>query len=394
MILCRSIALAAGMSLALLAGCTIHDRPRTPIMGWSSWNHFRVQIDEDIIRGQADAMVTSGMKAAGYRYVNIDDGYFAGRAEDGTLQTDTKTFPSGMKSLADYIHARGLRAGTYSDAGSDTCASQWDGHPGGTGAGLHGYDEADLRMMLVDWGYDFIKIDWCGGKKLELDEQTRYTEIGRLIRGIRPDVVFNVCRWQFPGEWVTEVADSWRVSGDIAAEFSSICRIIDLNADLWMHAGPGHVNDMDMLQVGRGMTLEEDRAHFSMWCMLASPLIAGNDLRSMNDETTAILTHPELIAINQDPDVVPARRVRREGDLEVWIRPLAGGRERAVALFNRSDRDRMISFPLSATTIDPTKGYSIRNCWKRHTEASRSTAPSITRTVPSHGVVVLRLRQI
>lgn len=367
-------------------------RPRTPIMGWSSWNHYHVDINEEIIKAQADAMVSSGMQQAGYTYINIDDGFFGGRDKNGKLLSHPDRFPNGMKTLADYIHARGLKAGIYSDAGINTCASYWDKDTIGSGMGLYGHEWADLNLMLKEWGYDFIKIDWCGGQWLNLDEETRYTLLGKMIRAIRPDVVYNICRWEFPGNWAINTADSWRISGDITNTFESVMHIVDRNADLWKYSGPGHVNDMDMLQVGRGMSYEEDKTHFSMWCMLNSPLLAGNDLTQMSDETLKILTNKELIAINQDPLVYQARRLLDHGDLEVWARPLVStmsGRV-AVALLNRSDQPKTMTFSLMDVAIDPAKGYSIRDCWK-HETAPVSEASSVSYQVPPHGVVVLTI---
>ena len=192
---------------------------KPPIMGWASWNHYRININEDIIKSQADAMITSGLKDVGYSYINIDDGFFGGRDENGNLLSHKERFPNGMKSLADYIHSKGLKAGIYSDAGINTCASYWDKDTIGVGMGLYGHDEQDLNLFLKKWNYDFIKIDWCGGQWLGLDEQIRYTEISRKIRAIRPEAIYNVCRWRFPGKWVTQIADSWRISGDISNDF-------------------------------------------------------------------------------------------------------------------------------------------------------------------------------
>ena len=276
-------------------------RPKTPLMGWASWNSFRVNIDEKLIMSQADALVSKGLKDAGYSYINIDDGFFGGRNEKGKLMPHHDRFPNGMKALADYIHSKGLKAGIYSDAGINTYASYWDKDTIGVGIGLWGHKEQDLMLMLINWKYDFIKIDWSGGQWLGLDEQIRYTQIGELVRSIRPDVVYNVCRWKFPGEWVCNIADSWRISGDIGNNYHSVMHIIDLNADLWKYSSPGHVNDMDMLQVGRGMSRDEDKTHFSMWCMMNSPLLIGSDLRNISEETIKLLTNKELIAINQDP---------------------------------------------------------------------------------------------
>lgn len=367
-------------------------RPRTPIMGWSSWNNFRANISEDIIKGQADAMVSTGMHEAGYSYINIDDGFFGGRDEDGCLLSHPDRFPNGMKALSDYIHSKGLKAGIYSDAGINTCASYWDKDTIGSGMGLYGHEWADLNLMLKEWNYDFIKIDWCGGDWMGLDEETRYTLLGNMIRNIRPDVVYNICRWTFPGKWALQVADSWRISGDINNTFESVMHIVDLNADLWRYSGPGHVNDMDMLQVGRGMTYEEDKTHFSMWCMLNSPLLAGNDLTKMSDETLEILTNKELIAINQDPLVYQARRLEDLGDLELWARPLTStmSGKVAVALLNRSDQPQTMTLDLTKVAIEPSKGYVIRDCWK-HETSPKSTDESVKYEIPAHGVVVLKI---
>ncbi|MFD1614014.1 glycoside hydrolase family 27 protein [Gelatiniphilus marinus] len=367
-------------------------KPQTPIMGWSSWNNFHVNINEEIIKAQADFMVSSGMADVGYAYVNIDDGFFGGRDSEGNLLVHPERFPNGMKVISDYIHSKGLKAGIYSDAGINTCASYWDKDTIGAGSGLYGHDRKDLKLMLKDWNYDFIKIDWCGGDWLDLDEETRYTQIANIIKEIKPSTVYNICRWEFPGEWALQIADSWRISGDISNKFESILHIIDLNADLWKYASPGHVNDMDMLQVGRGMSYDEDKTHFTMWCMMNSPLLAGNDLRNMSDETISILTNKEIIALNQDPLVYQARRLIDNGDLEVWAKPLIHtmSGEVAVALLNRSNKAETISFDLDTIGIDVDKGYTYRNLWTKK-DFDNTTEKSLSFQVPKHGVVVLKI---
>ncbi|MCF3112210.1 glycoside hydrolase family 27 protein [Niabella sp. CC-SYL272] len=366
---------------------------QTPMMGWASWNHFRVHISEQIIRAQTDALVASGMKAAGYTFINIDDGFYGGRDGNGAIKSHPVRFPAGMGALAAYIHSKGLKAGTYSDAGINTCGSYWDKDSIGVGMGLYGHERQDLELMLKQWGFDFIKVDWCGGEWLGLDEQTRYTEIGRLVHAIKPAALYNVCRWKFPGKWVVNVANSWRVSGDISERFDAIATIIDLNAGLWPYCGPGHVNDMDMLQVGRGMSYEEDKTHFSMWCMLNSPLLAGNDLTKMSKETLGILTNKDMIAINQDPLVYQARRLRDDGDQEVWARPLRHtmSGEIAVALFNRAKEKVEIRFQPDSLGIEAGKGYTMRDVWSKKAYA-RSTRKEQSFEVPAHGVVVLRIK--
>lgn len=367
-------------------------KPQTPIMGWSSWNNFHVDINEEIIKAQADFMISSGMADVGYAYVNIDDGFFGGRDAEGNLLVHPVRFPNGMKVISDYIHSKGLKAGIYSDAGINTCASHWDNDTIGVGSGLMGHDRKDLKLMLNDWNYDFIKVDWCGGEWLGLDEETRYTQIANIIKEIKPNTVYNICRWEFPGEWALQIADSWRISGDISNEFSSILHIIDLNADLWKYASPGHVNDMDMLQVGRGMSYEEDKTHFTMWCMMNSPLLAGNDLRDMSEETIAILTNKELIALNQDPLVYQARRLVDEGDLEVWAKPLVStmSGKVAVTLLNRSDKPTTMTFDLNTVGLDASKGYTYRDLWAKQDYGS-TTKNTLSFEVPAHGVVVLSL---
>ncbi|TXD46451.1 glycoside hydrolase family 27 protein [Polaribacter sp. IC073] len=367
-------------------------KPQTPIMGWSSWNNFHVNINEEIIKGQADFMVSSGMAAAGYSYVNIDDGFFGGRDSEGNLLVHPERFPNGMKVISDYIHSKGLKAGIYSDAGINTCGSQWDKDTISVGSGLLGHDRKDLKLMLKDWNYDFIKIDWCGGDWLGLDEETRYTQIANIINEMKPNTVYNICRWKFPGKWALQIADSWRISGDISNEFHSILNIIDLNADLWKYASPGHVNDMDMLQVGRGMSFEEDKTHFSMWSMMNSPLLAGNDLREMSQQTIDILTNKEIIALNQDPLVYQARRLVDHGDLEVWAKPLVStmSGKVAVTLLNRSNETKTMSFDLDTVGIDVAEGYAYRNIWAKK-DFEKSNQKSLSFEVAPHGVVVLTI---
>ncbi|MBS1915152.1 MAG: glycoside hydrolase family 27 protein [Bacteroidetes bacterium] len=364
----------------------------TPVMGWSSWNNFRADISESIIHAQADAMVNSGMKDAGYSYINIDDGYFGGRDSSGNILFNSKKFPQGMEALAKYIHTKKLKAGIYSDAGINTCASYWDKDTIGSGMGLFGHEQQDISRLLQQWDFDFLKVDWCGGESMQLDEEVRYSYISKIIRQTKPGAVFNVCRWKFPGKWVCNVADSWRISGDINNTFESILKIIDQNADLWPYAGPGHVNDMDMLQVGRGMSVEEDKAHFSMWCMMSSPLLAGNDLTKMSEQTRSILTNKEMIAIDQDPLVYQARRVIDYGDLEVWAKPLGStmSGKVAVALLNRSPDKAIIKLDLDSAGIDAQKAYTMRDVWNKKAYAS-SKNPVQSILVPPHAVVVLVL---
>lgn len=370
----------------LLAGVSSAQKAKPPIMGWSSWNHFHVNIDEKMLREQADAMKASGMYDAGYRFINIDDGYFGGRDANGKLFANAK-FPSGMKALADYIHSKGLKAGIYTDAGSNTCGSIYDKDTLGVGVGIYGHIEQDCNLFFKDWGYDFLKVDWCGGQRQKLDEQTEYTKIINVVKSINPDITFNVCRWKFPGEWAIKKADSWRISGDIRPTFKSIVGIIDLNADLYKYASAGHYNDMDMLQVGRGMSYDEDKTHFSMWCMLNSPLLAGNDLRSMSKQTIDILTNRELIALNQDNGFKQARRILKQGDVEVWLKPLgAKGAAKAIAIMNRGGKSAM--FKVVPGKLGLTDKAKMRDLWMH--QDLPSTGANRQFTIPAHGIVVLK----
>ncbi len=363
-----------------------------PMMGWASWNHYRAAINEQIIRSQAEAMIQLHLNQYGYQFINIDDGFFGGRSSNGTLLHHPTRFPSGMKSLAQFIHGKGLKAGIYTDAGINTCASYYDKDSIGMGMGLFGHDGQDLNILLRQWDFDFLKVDWCGGQWLGLDEQSRYTQIGRLAKAIKPNVQYNICRWQFPGKWVTDVADSWRISGDIDNRFESIMKIVDLNAPLWKYCSPGHYNDMDMLQVGRGMTFEEDKTHFTLWCMLHSPLLLGNDLTRILPQTLQIITNEDVIALNQSKFVYQARRLADFGDLEIWAKPLesAVSGKVAVALLNRSNQPQLIECPSETIAIDASKGYTMKDLWSKEA-FPLSTQTVIKKTVPPHGVVVLQI---
>jgi alpha-galactosidase len=358
---------------------------KPPIMGWSSWNNFRVNIDEQMIREQADAMISTGLYDAGYRLLNIDDGFFGGRDSVGKIFLNSTKFPSGMGALVKYIHSKKLKAGIYTDAGMNTCGSIYDKDSLGIGVGLYGHLNQDLHLYLKEWDFDFLKVDWCGGKVMKLDDQTEYTKIIRAAKAIRPTVNLNVCRWQFPGVWAVNIADSWRVSEDIEATFHAIVKIIDLNAELYMYSSEGHYNDMDMLQVGRGMTFEEDKTHFSMWSMMNSPLLAGNDLRSMTKETTEILTNKEIIALNQDAKFIQARRVLKLRDVEVWEKELVSGK--AIAIMNRGDETA--SYTLTPQQINVTSKALLRDLWLHKNLGAIGS--SQTFTIPKHGIVVLKV---
>lgn len=352
---------------------------KTPLMGWASWNCFRTDINEQRIREQMDALVDTGLAACGYVYANLDDGFFGGRFADGRLQFHKERFPHGIRVLADYAHARGLKAGIYSEGGDKTCGFYYDGEgESGTGVGLYGHEEQDLALFLEEYGFDFIKVDWCGGIRLGLDEETQYTKIGRIIDDIRRRtgrcIVYNICRWQFPGEWAAGIADSWRTGADICPDFDSVLYQIDSIKPLARYCGPGHVNDLDMMQIGNGLSLAEERAHFTMWCMMSSPLVLGCDLTRIRPETLEIVKNRELIAVDQDEACLQAYPVKefydQNGTLagEVWIKDLGrkGSDTKAVAFLNRSSKPLCMKLRLcEAGLTGEIRG--IRDLW-RHEE--------------------------
>lgn len=293
------------IALLLLASSVFAYDP--PTMGWSSWNTYRVNISDKLIMKQADAMSRNGLKEVGYKYINIDDGYFGGRDASGELITHPVRFPNGLKQTVDHIHALGFKAGIYSDAGRNTCGSFWDKDSLGINVGFYGHDRQDADYFFKEIGFDFIKIDFCGGDakqnfdQLGLDEQERFTAIHNAILATsRKDVRMNVCRWDFPGTWVHDVAFSWRISQDINPSWESVKNIIRQNLYLSAYASEGKYNDMDMLEIGRGMSEEEDKTHFGMWCIMSSPLLIGCDLTTISEKSLRLLKNEELIALNQD----------------------------------------------------------------------------------------------
>ena len=341
--------------------------PLTPLMGWSSWNTFALDISEEIIVGVARTMATNGLKAAGYVYVNIDDGFFDGHGEDGRLRMHPQRFPNGMKGTVDGIHALGMKAGTYSDAGANTCGSM-GGDKSGLGAGLYGHDADDCSLHFNELGFDFIKVDYCGGRRQQLEERARYTEIANAIKATgRKDVRFNICRWAFPGTWAADIAGSWRTTRDIRASWKSVRDIIAENLYLSAYVGPGHFNDLDMLEVGQikgavksafgtsgdtGMTRDEETAHFGMWCILSSPLVLGNDVRIIPPETLKLVTNPYLVRMNQDPLGLQAYVAAREGEAYVLVKDAETrfGTSRYVALYNAGEAEH--TFAVSARAFD------------------------------------------
>lgn len=333
-----------------------HANPMTPLMGWSSWNTFAEHISEEIIVGVAKSMSTNGLKDAGYVYVNIDDGFFNGHGPDGRLRFNPVRFPNGMKGTVDGIHALGMKAGTYSDAGENTCAS-YGGDKSGIGAGLYGHDAEDCRLHFNELGFDFFKVDYCGAAHLHLDEKKRYSEIAAAIKATgRKDVRLNICRWAFPGTWAADIAGSWRTTRDIRASWTSIRDIIAENLYLSAYVSPGHFNDLDMLEVGQykgalksafggsgdtGLTRDEEITHFGMWCIMSSPLVLGCDVRNIPPTTRALVTNPYLIRMNQDSLSRQAYVAVRDGGAYQLVKDAekSFGTARYVALYNSNDAE-------------------------------------------------------
>ena len=364
---------------------------RPPIMGWSSWNTYRINISEDLICRQADAMVSSGLSSLGYRYINIDDGFFGYRDSTGVLHSHPERFPRGMKVVADYIHSLGLKAGIYSDAGSNTCGSIWDGDVNGVDVGLYGHESADASLFFNEWGFDFIKIDYCGaGQELALEERRRYGEICRAIDSVSGrDIGVNICRWAFPGTWAKDISDSWRISADISPNWSAVKRIIQKNLYLSAYAGDGHYNDMDMLEIGRGLTAEEEEVHFGLWCIMSSPLLIGCDLTSLPEPSLRLLKNEELIALNQDSLGLQAYVAMRNDLGYVLVKDierLRGG-VRAVALYNPSDTVCRFSVPLHCLELGGK--VRVRDLIRHKMEPAVSD--SLCYTLVPHSVRIFRL---
>lgn len=362
-----------------------------PVMGWSSWNTYRIHINEELIKSQADAMVTRGLKDAGYLFINVDDGFFGHRDESGKLQTHPERFPNGLKCVADYIHSKGLKAGIYSDAGSNTCGSIWDKDPNGVGVGLYGHERQDADLFFNEWGFDFIKIDYCGaGQQLDLEEEKRYTEIRRAIDEVcKRNISINICRWAYPGTWAKQLARSWRISPDINPSWGSIKSIIGKNLYLSAYAGDGHYNDMDMLEIGRGLRPEEEEVHFGMWCIMSSPLLIGCDLTTIPEASLKLLKNKELIALNQDPLGLQAYVVQHENSGYVLVKDIVKkrGNVRAIALYNPSDT--LCAFHVPFPTLELDGKVKVRDVVKQQSEGTKTDGLSYE--LPAHSVKILRL---
>ena len=374
---------------------------KTPPMGWNSWNKFACNVSEQLIRETADAMVATGMKAAGYQFVNVDDCWHGSRDSLGFMRPDSARFPSGMKALADYIHSKGLKLGVYSDAGSKTCG----GRPGS-----RGYEYQDA-FTYAKWGVDYLKYDWCSTDSLHAPG-AYMTMRDAIAKAGRP-VVFSLCEWggSQPWKWGAAVGHLWRTTGDITNCFDCIkemggwkawgvMQILDKQDGLRQFAGPGHWNDPDMLEVGNGLTANEDRAHFSMWSMIAAPLIAGNDLRAMKPEVASVLTNRDVIAVNQDSLGVQGFRYAVRDSVEIWFKPLVNG-DWAMTALNRSSSPRKLTFSWREEAVTDSVAkretgfastrYQLHDLWSK--KSAGTTAKPLAATVPARDVLMLRLKK-
>ena len=395
------------IALAAILASSCCERPqgvKPPLMGWSSWNAYMVDISDSIITHQADLMVEKGLKDAGYQYVNIDDGFFGYRDERGYMVPHPERFPKGpegMRALVDHIHSLGLKAGIYSDAGDNTCGSSYNHDLNGLGAGLYGHDVVDAERYFNEWDFDFIKLDYCGGQNLKLDPEERYREIRRVIDSVATrHIRINVCRWNFPGTWVNGIGDSWRISADIRPVWKSIKYIVGKNLYLSAYAGNGNYNDMDMLAVGYnikpspfweeglGLSYTEEEAHFGIWCIMSSPLLLGCDIEYIPEETMKIITNPELIAINQDRLGLQAHVVQHVGETYVFAKDILEkwGNTRAVALYNPADTS--MRFTLTPEEIEMTGTLTVRDL---NLNADLGECSSIEMTLPPHSAKILKV---
>ena len=392
----------------------------TPQMGWNSWNKFATNINEELIKATADKMVELGLVDAGYVYLNLDDGWHGERDEQGFIHEDPVKFPSGIKALADYMHERGLKLGIYSDAGTNTCACY-------AGSSGHEYQDA---FTYAQWGIDYLKYDWCYTQNL--NPIGAYTLMRSALRRAGRPILFSICEWgsNKPWEWAADVGHSWRTTGDIGVAFlpvpltydengrprwrpQSVLDILDQNEPLRAYAGPGHWNDPDMLEVGNGMSVSEDRAHFTLWCMMAAPLILGNDLTNMSEETLAIITNRDVIAIDQDPLGIQGLRLMKKGDLQYWFKPLQDGAW-AFCLLNAGPEDAAVELDweklefkddISGRSPEFAKvNYQAKDLWNaaakpfttrvKGRKRGQTVGAKTSVVVPSHDVLTLRLTPV
>lgn len=372
----------------------------TPPMGFNTWNTFQTNINEEMLRNMVDKFVASGMRDAGYKYFVLDDGWMSmDRDANGQLVADPKKFPSGMKAFADYVHSKGLKFGIYNCAGTRTCA----GYPG-----THGHEYEDARLY-ASWGVDFLKFDWCNTDSI--NARDAYKTMSLALQATGRPILFSLCEWgnHQPWLWAKGVGEMYRATGDITANFAedkhmgtwtalSVMTILDKMPPIRQYNYPNHWNDPDMLEVGNGMSYNEDKAHFSMWCMLSAPLVAGNDLRKMTPQTQGILTNRDVIAIDQDPAGISAFKYFDFDGLQIWVKPLSNG-DVAIAFLNRANHPQNIDYVWKEHRIEDGishadfnftgRAYEVKNLWTgKH---AGSTAKAFKEVIPAHDVVLLRL---
>ena len=350
---------------------------QTPPMGWNSWNKFGCDVNEQLIREMSDAMVGSGLKAAGYQYVNIDDCWQVSRDAQGNIVADPARFPSGIKALADYVHSKGLKLGVYTDAGRMTCQKR---------PGSYDHELQDAKTY-ASWGVDYVKVDWCYSEGL--DPEVQYAKFRDALAQAGRPIVFSICNWgvKAPWRWGPKTGNLWRTTGDISDKYDSMSLIGFSQNGLEKFAGPGHWNDPDMLEVGNGgMDRDEYRTHMALWALLAAPLLAGNDLRSMTAETKEMLTNGEVLSVDQDARGVQGHRIWEEGPLEIWAKPLAD-QSQAVGLFNRSEAALTMTLDFKAIGLSPPA--KVRDLWEHKDIATAQDTYTVE--VPKHGVVLLKV---
>lgn len=353
---------------------------KTPPMGWNSWYAFSTHINEKQIKTIADDMVVNGMKAAGYKYINLDDGWMAStRDSRGRLRADPKRFPDGIKALADYVHSLGLKFGIYESAGIKTCA----GYPGSL------YHEKQDAETFAQWGVDYLKLDNCYNQGVSYIK--RYAGMQRDLLATGRPIVFSICEWGFkdPWQWAPKISNLWRTTGDISDNWNRVMSTVDQEVGLYKYAGPGHWNNPCMLQAGNGgMTTTEYKTQFSLWAILAAPLIASTDLRHITESTLKIFENRDVIAVDQDPAGIQGHKVMDTGNQEVWVRPLSDGSS-AVLLLNRGSQKAFMTITAERAGLNKAAYYKEKNLWSH--KFMTNTKDLIRANVPPHGVVLFRL---
>src|SRR3954451_13525730 len=405
----RLITFAAGVLLvvALLgapssASALDNGLARTPYLGWNTYYGLGSSFNEQTIRDEADAIVNRGLKSAGYDYVWIDGGWWSGTRDGaGSITVDPGQWPHGMKAVADYIHSKGLKAGIYTDAGHDGC--------GGANQGSYGHYQQDADQFAA-WGYDAVKVDFCGGTNLHLDPAKAYADFrdALLHNASGRPMLFNICNPFTPGaagndypplersawwSWTfgPKTGNSWRSDTDVgfvhSIQWPDVLRNIDVNDQHPEAAGPGHWNDPDYLGPELGMTADQAQAQFTLWAISAAPLIVGSDVRALSADTISMLTNRDVLAVDQDPAGIQGRSISRDGDAQVWMKPLTGG-DRAVALLNRGDSPVTVETTADAVGMRRGARYTLRDLW---TGRKTSTAGQIAASVAPGSAVLFRV---